>query len=505
MKLSHSGKTDAENLAARAYAAIGGLRPQLLINGKWQAARRGGEIAVHDPATEAVIAQIAAGEADDIDLAVQAAHKAVRHGSWSRMTGSERSALLNNLADLVEQYADEIAMIEAVDTGSPYATVRAADISMAIAALRENASWANKIIGDVPMTERNASAFAYMSREPVGVVGVVTPWNAPFLMALKKASAALAAGCAVVLKPAELAPLSSLRLGQLMLETGFPDGAFNIVTGTGSQAGQPLVDHDGVQMISFTGSTRVGRSIVAGSAKGNMKRFVLELGGKSPVLLFADADLDRAVASIAAETVFKSGQYCGAGTRLFIEEPLFDDIVQAISQKMSGNRLGHALAPGTTMGPLISFHQRDRVERLVSQSVEKGALIHGSGVALPQRGHFYSPSVVTGVKKGFEVYDEEVFGPVICAVPFASDTSLEELAGQANDTEYGLAAKLWTTSAERILRLPRLLEAGNVMVNGGGGEKNLPFGGFKQSGMGREGGREGVNAFTEIKTIRIGI
>jgi phenylacetaldehyde dehydrogenase len=307
----------------------------------------------------------------------------------------------------------------------------------------------------------------------------------------------------VVLKPAELAPLSVLRLGALVLEAGFPPGVVNVVVGEGDVAGRALIEHPAVRMVSFTGSTRVGREVVAASARGNLKRFVLELGGKSPVLVFADADLEAASAAIAREIVFKSGQYCGAGTRLFVERPVFGEVVEAVAARLEGFRMGSGLG-GADFGPLISERQRARVVGLVEAAVAAGAEPRlAGGVAGP--GHFHAPVLLTGAGRGMGVYDEEVFGPVLCARPFEPGVAPEVLAAEANDTDYGLSAKVWTRDVGRVLRLARLLQAGNVLVNGGGGEKALPFGGFKLSGFGRENGREGIHAFTELKTVRIGI
>ncbi len=488
----------------RARDAVAEIPTGLLIDGGWRPAERPA-IAVDDPATGQRIAEVAAAGAAEVDLAVAAAARAMREGPWPRMGGTERGRLIARLADLVERDAERMALIESLDTGGPVGVLRAFDVPMAIAAARENASWANKITGEVPMVEAGAGAFAFATREPVGVAAIITPWNAPLLMALKKTAAALAAGCTVVLKPAELAPLSALWLGRLVEEVGFPPGTVNIVVGEGAVAGQALIDHPGVRMVSFTGSTAVGRGIVAASARSNLKRFVLELGGKSPVLVFADADLDKAAASVAREIVFKSGQYCGAGTRLFVEAPVFEDFVRAVAGQLAGFRIGAGLGAGAEFGALISDRQRARVVRLVEEAVAAGAEPALAGGALFGPGYFHGPVVLTGAGRGMGVFDMEVFGPVLCARPFDPATPLQALAAEANDTDYGLSAKIWTRDASRILRLARLVEAGNVLVNGGGGEKALPFGGFKLSGFGRENGREGINAFTEIKTVRIGL
>ena len=476
---------------------------RLLIGGEWVAAQSGEPIEVLDPATGEVLGTVAQGGTEDVARAVDAARAAFASGPWADMPAAGRAALLNRLADLIEANADEIAVIESIDGGNPINSIRRLDVGMAIANLRSIAGWADKIWGDVPMTPASAPGMAYVVREPIGVVAAITPWNAPFLMAVHKIAPALAMGCTVVLKPAELAPFSAIRLGELVLEAGFPAGVLNIVTGFGHVAGQALVDHPGVDKISFTGSTRVGRSILAGSA-ASMKRVTLELGGKSPIIVMADADIERAAMAIADEIALKSGQYCAAGTRLFAHPAIHDTLVASIAKRLSGKRLGAGLDDDCDMGPLISRGQLDRVTALVDAAREEGATVVLGGRAVQRDGFFFEPTVLTDVTPAMRVYREEVFGPVLSVTRFDADADLAAIAALANDTDYGLAAKIWTKDLAATHQLARMIRAGSITINGGiHSAGRLPFGGFKQSGLGREGAREGMLAFTELKSVSL--
>lgn len=476
---------------------------RLLIGGAWVDALSGERIAVSDPATGDALGTVAQGGADDVARAVDAARAAFASGPWADMPAAGRAALLNRLADLIEANADEIALIESLDGGNPITSVRRLDLGMAITNLRSIAGWADKIWGDVPMVPAATPGMAYVVREPIGVVAAITPWNAPFLMAVHKIAPALAMGCTVILKPAELAPFSAIRLGELALEAGFPAGVLNIVTGFGHVAGQALVDHPGVDKISFTGSTRVGRSILAGSAAG-MKRVTLELGGKSPIIVMADADIDRAAIAIADEIALKSGQYCAAGTRLFAHPAIHDTLVAAIARRLATKRLGAGLDAGCEVGPLISRAQLDRVTALVDEALADGAVAVLGGKAVARSGFFFEPTVLTGVTPEMRVYREEVFGPVLSVTLIDPDADLAAIAALANDTEYGLAAKIWTRDLAATHQLARMIRAGSITINGGiHTAGRLPFGGFKQSGLGREGAREGMLAFTELKSVSL--
>lgn len=493
-----------------AEASVGSLKRgflarehSLLINGAWVKAESGKTFEVHDPGAATALARVALGEAADIDRAVKAARAAMTRGAWALMTGAQRGALLFKLADLIERSAEEISVLESLDGGNPVGTVRHVDVTMALNNLRNIAGWSDKIVGEVPMTPAQAGGMAYVVREPVGVVGAITPWNAPFLMAVHKLAPALAMGCAVVLKPAELAPLSALRLGELILEAGFPPGAVNIITGYGTGAGQALAEHLDVNKVTFTGSTRVGRSILA-AAGLNMKRVTLELGGKSPVIVMPDADLGRAAKAIASELMFKTGQYCAAGTRLFVHAGIHDALVEAIGELFRQTRIGHGLDPETQMGPLISESQLGRVMTYISDAQDAGAKLVLGGKRLQRDGHFVEPTLLTNVGPGMRVFKEEIFGPVLSAIRFSDAADLDAIAASANDTEYGLAAKIWTRDLATAHGLARRIQAGSITINGGGPSGRLPFGGFKQSGIGREGAREGMLSFTEVKSISIG-
>jgi phenylacetaldehyde dehydrogenase len=476
---------------------------QLLIDGKWAPALSGELLEVFDPATARVLARIAAGGAADIDAAVKAARRAFCSPPWAKMRAAERSRLLYRLADAVESNADELAWLESLDGGNPLRSVRHVDIAMAIESLRTSASLADKITGETQLSAPQGEGFGYFLREPIGVAGLITPWNAPFLMAVNKIGPALAVGCTAVLKPAELAPLTALRLGELICELGFPDGVVNIVTGVGSLAGQALADHPDVNKISFTGSTRVGRSILAAAAT-NMKRVTLELGGKSPIIVMPDADLDRAAIAIGDEICFKSGQFCAAGTRLFVHQGVHDHLIGAIAARMNGIKVGPGTAPGTQMGPVISEKQLERVLGYIAAGGSQGAELVTGGRRVDREGYFVQPTLMIRASPDMSLMRDEVFGPVLGATAFADANDLDQIAAMSNDTQYGLAAKIWTRDLRSAHQLARKLQAGLVTINGGGGDGRLPFGGFKQSGLGREGGREGAMSFTEIKSVSIG-
>ncbi|MEJ0024751.1 MAG: aldehyde dehydrogenase family protein [Rhizomicrobium sp.] len=491
------------NDAAIAIADFLGRPQQLFIDNKWMDARSGETIEIFNPATARVLSTVAAGGASDIDAAVTAARKAFESGPWAKMRAAERARLIHRLADVTEARSDEIVLLESLDGGNPLGSVRAVDFTRAVESLRYHAGWCTKLAGETPMSAPDMPGFSYTLREPLGVAGLITPWNAPFLMAVNKLATALSAGCTCVLKPAELAPLSAIRLGELVQEAGFPDGVVNIVTGFGPAAGQALVDHPGVNKISFTGSTLVGKSILRGAASG-MKRVILELGGKSPVIVFADADLQRAGAAVANEIIFKTGQFCAAGTRLFVHKNAFDIVVNDIADRLRKVKVGPGTMPDVEMGPIISQKQLDRVMHYMAAGSDQGGEILAGGRRIESEGYFVQPTLMVNTKPGMSVVEDEIFGPVLCAMPFGDEDELGGLAAMANDTCYGLAAKLWTRSLGTAHRMVGKLHAGSIVVNGGGGEGPLPFGGYKQSGLGRENGREGVLSYTELKSVSIG-
>lgn len=478
--------------------------PRLLVDGQWRAAVEGNTLEVDDPADGSRIATIAAGDGQDIDLAVAAARRAFRDGPWPRLPASRRAALLFKLADAIERERDELALLESLDAGHTVRSILAVDLSIGLHSLRDHAGWATKLAGETPMQPVDAAGMDYFLREPIGVAGIITPWNAPLLMVLQKLATALAAGCTAVIKPAELAPLSALRLGELCAEVGIPAGVVNIVTGTGEAAGQALAGHPDVDIVSFTGSTAVGKRIMAASANSNLKRLVLELGGKSPVLVFADADLDRAAQAIVEEICFKSGQYCAAGSRVFVQRSVHDALLARMQAAMERLSIGPGHLAGSDMGPMISRRQRDRAQAIIDHSVAAGATVLRGGHARAGAGCFYEPTLISGASAGMRVSREEIFAPVLVVTPFDDDASPPQVAALANDSHYGLSAKLWSRDLRTVHQLIRLLQSGQVIVNGGGGDAILPFGGVKQSGFGRENGHVGLAAFTEIKAVRLG-
>lgn len=484
--------------------ALVARRPAVLINGTWQSAAAGNSLDVDDPADGSRLATIAAGDAQDIDRAVAAAQCAFRLGPWPRLPASRRAGMLFALADAIEREQAELALLESIDAGHSLRSIANGDLPLGIRSLRDYAGWATKIAGETPMQPADATGMDYFLREPIGVAGIITPWNAPFLMVLQKLAAALAAGCTAVVKPAELAPLSALRIGQLCLDVGIPAGVVNIVTGTGAVAGQALADHPDVNIISFTGSTAVGKRIMAAAAGSNLKRVVLELGGKSPVLVFADADLDRAAKVIVGEITFKSGQYCAAGSRVFVQRSVYAALLEKMRAAMDRTSVGPGHLATTDMGPMISAVQRARAQEIIDHSLAAGAVIQRGGHACPGPGYFFEPTLITHATADMRVSREEIFAPALVVTPFDDGASPHEIAAMANDSDYGLSAKIWARDLGTVHGLIRLLQAGQVIVNGGGGEATLPFGGVKQSGFGRENGYVGLSAFTEIKAVRLG-
>jgi phenylacetaldehyde dehydrogenase len=476
--------------------------PRLMfIGGQWVEAASGKTFATPDPATGETLANVAEGDAEDVDRAVLAARAAFDDGPWSRMTPSDRGRLIWRIGDLILEHADELAQLESMDNGKPYTVARAADIPLAADLFHYMAGWATKIEGNtinisVP-TAPGANFHSYTLREPVGVVGQIIPWNFPLLMAAWKLGPALTTGNCVILKPAEQTPLSALRLAELIQEAGVPDGVVNVIPGYGETAGARLAAHPGVDKVAFTGSTEVGRLIVQAAA-GNLKKVSLELGGKSPNIVFDDADA-AAVEGAANAIFFNHGQCCVAGSRLFVHQSRFDEVIEGVADIAKSIKLGPGMDAATQMGPLVSEEQLSRVTGYLEAGRDEGATTVVGGARYGDRGYFVEPTVLTGTTSDMKVVREEIFGPVVVAQPFSD---LDEIAAQANDTDYGLGAGIWTKDISKAHALAKKIRAGTVWINCYNVfDSALPFGGYKQSGWGREMGHEVLNNYTEVKAV----
>jgi phenylacetaldehyde dehydrogenase len=473
---------------------------RLLIGGKWVGARSGKVFETYDPGTGRVIARVAEGDAADIDLAVKTARQAFESGPWSRTTPSDRGRMIWKIADLLEQNAEEFAELESLNNGKSLASARERDVPHCADVFRYMAGWATKITGETISISAPGDFHAFTVREPIGVIGQIIPWNGPLGMATWKLAPALATGCTVVLKPAEQTPLTALRLGELIQEAGIPDGVVNIVTGFGHTAGAAIAAHPDVDKVAFTGSSEVGRIIVKAAA-GNLKKVSLELGGKSPVIIFPDADMSVAIPGATQAIFANSGQVCTAGSRLFAHKAVYDKVVEGIAQEASKIRIGHGLSEGAQMGPVISQVQLDRVMGYIDQGKAAGATVAAGGKRVGNEGYFIAPTILTDTTPEMSVVKEEIFGPVLCAMNF-DDDDLERIAAQANDTIYGLAGSIWTRDLGVAHKMARRIRAGRIGVNiHGSVDAALPTGGFKQSGWGREKGHEGLNLYTEVKSV----
>lgn len=473
---------------------------KMLIDGQWVEAASGKTFPVYNPATGEVMAHVAEGDKEDIDRAVRAARKAFESGPWRKMSPSERGQAIYRLANLIEQHVDEFAQLESLDNGKPLTLARAADVPLTIDHFRYMSGWATKVEGNtIPMP---GNYFSYTLREPIGVVGQIIPWNFPLLMAAWKLGAALAVGCTVVLKPAEQTPLSALRLGELIVEAGFPAGVVNIVPGYGETAGASLAAHDDVDKVAFTGSTEVGKLIVRAAA-GNLKKVSLELGGKSPNIVLGDTEVPTAIAGAANAIFFNQGEVCSAGSRLYIQKNVFDQVVEGVAEQAKKIKVGPGFDPATQMGPLVSDEQLARVTGYLKSGVDEGAKSIVGGQRYGDRGYFVEPTVIVDANQDMKIVREEIFGPVVVAQPF---DDLDEIAAIANNTVYGLAAGIWTRDISKAHKLAKLLRAGTVWVNCYSVfDAALPFGGYKQSGWGREMGHEVLNNYTEVKSVTIGL
>ena len=447
-----------------------------------------------DPATEGVIAAVAQGGKADVDLAVSAARAALK--VWSGMRASERGRVLQRAATLLEQHQDELIALESRDAGKPLASVRRQDMAAVIDTVRYYAGWCDKVTGQV--IPARPDALTYTVREPVGVVAAIVPWNFPLMIGMWKIAPALACGCTVIVKPAELTPLSALRVAELFLEAGLPAGALNVVCGKGSVVGEALVQHPGVDKVTFTGSPRVGRGILQGAAS-NFKRVTLELGGKSANVIFADANLDRAVPAASSGIIFNAGQVCSAGSRVLVQRGVYDEVVERLVERARIIRVGDPRASDTTMGPVISEGQMKTILNYIEIGKAEGASAVIGGARLGQKGYFIAPTIFADVKHEMRISQEEIFGPVLCVIPFDDEHDAVRIA---NGTPYSLAAGVWSADIGRVHRMAAALKAGTVWINTYGyTDVRLPWGGSGQSGFGREHGEAALANFTAQKAV----
>jgi len=468
---------------------------QLLIDGRQVASLSGRTFNSLNPATERVIAAIAEGNEADVDLAVAAARRAFE-GPWRTMRAAERGHILLKWAELLKRHADEIVELESLDAGKPIAAVLRQDFPAAIDTLTYYAGWADKISGDVVSTRDDA--LTYTVREPVGVVAAIVPWNFPLMIGMWKLAPALACGCTVVMKPAELTSLSALRIGELALEAGLPAGVFNIVTGPGRIVGDALVNHPDVDKVTFTGSPGVGRGIMKGAA-GNFKRVSLELGGKSANVIFDDADIDAAAKAAAAGIFFNAGQVCSAGSRVLVQEKVYDQVVERLAARAKSLRMGDPLDRATSLGPVISEKQMKSILGYVDIGRKEGAMLVTGGEKVGQRGYFISPAVFANVKHEMRISQEEIFGPVVSVIKFKDEADALRIA---NGTAYSLAAGVWSRDMGRVQRFAKRARAGTVWINTYGyTDVRLPWGGERDSGLGREHGTAAIENFTEPKAV----
>ncbi len=472
---------------------------KLLIDNEWVESASGKRFETINPATGEAICDVAEADAPDVDRAVAAARKAFTSGDWSKMSARPRGELLYKLADLIEANKEELARLETLDNGKPLSESLNLDLPFVIACYRYYAGWADKIQGKtIPIS---GPYFCYTRHEPVGVVGQIIPWNFPLLMQAWKLAPALAAGNTLILKTAEQTPLSALRVGELILEAGFPPGVVNILSGYGPTAGGAIARHMDIDKVAFTGSTEVGHLIMEAAAKSNLKRVTLELGGKSPNIVFADADIDAALEGAHNALFFNQGQCCNAGSRLFVEEKYYDEFVAKSVERAKQRTVGDPFAPNTKQGPQVDQAQFDKVMSYIESGRSQRAQLLCGGKRVGDRGYFIEPTVFANVLDEMKVAQEEIFGPVMSIIKFKD---IDEVIERANKTIYGLAAAVWTKDISKAHAIANSVRAGTVWVNCYHVfDAAAPFGGFKQSGIGREKGEYGLQQYTEVKTVTV--
>ena len=471
--------------------------PKLLIDNRWVDAASGRTFATVNPSTGEEICQVAEADAEDVDRAVRAARHAFERGPWRNMPASERGRLLLRLAELIESHSSELAQLEALDNGKPVSVATAVDVAKTAACYRYFGGWADKIHGKtIPIDD---DYLCYTRHEPIGVVGQIIPWNFPMLMMAWKLAPALATGNTILLKPAEQTPLTALRIGELILQAGFPEGVVNLLPGFGPKAGAAIARHMDIDKVAFTGSTAVGHLIMEASAQSNLKPVTLELGGKSPNIIFDDVDLDEAIEGAHRGLFSNQGQSCCAGSRVFVEQSIYEDFVERSVARARSRIVGDPFDPRTELGPLVDQTQLDTVMSYVDSGRSQGATLACGGDRIGSRGFFIQPAVFADVDDTMRIATEEIFGPVMSIIPF---NGVEEVIARANQTRYGLAAAVWTRDIKRALAVSNGVRAGTVWVNCYNVmDTRAPFGGFKQSGIGRELGEYGLQQYTQVKSV----
>ena len=477
-------------------------RTRLLIHGEWVDAADGAEFDVYNPSTGHVFTRVSEAGPEDVNRAVESSRKAFEEGPWRNMTPLDRSAALWRLGDLLLEHADEIGRVETLDQGQPFSIARHGSVPSAARMFHYMSGWATKIEGNTIPISAGGDFHVYTRREPIGVVGCIVPWNFPLVIAAWKVAPALAAGNTVILKPAEQTPLTALMLGELALEAGIPAGVLNVIPGYGGRTGQTMTEHMGIDKISFTGSTTTGRRIVDAS-KGNLKRLSLELGGKSANIIFPDADIEAAIGGSANGIFFNAGQACAAGSRLYVHENVYDEVVAGIAEVAKNIKVGDGFDPTSEIGPLASVQHLDRVAGYLKSGISEGARTVTGGTQIDTQGYYVAPTVFADAREDQKIVQEEIFGPVVVALKF---TDTEEVVRAANKSAYGLAGGIWTKNISTAHKVAAQFQAGSVWVNCYQVfDPAMPFGGYKESGWGREMGHEVFNDYTQVKTVCVNL